>query len=247
MAYSGRLIPHLVSPLFGASFEKKIRNLFTGSILAFWPLTEGSGATAFDISGNGYNAAYTGVTLADATGPRSKLVPFFDGANDYCTLYSTYLRDAFAAAGMRQTGSLLLWVKAYNAGVWTDATNRNLFRFIFSSQNIAIYKTTANNQISYYFAGSTASKSIYYAGSPTAWFQTGLTWSSVADELKAYYNGAQTGATTSGFGAISVAMSSAMLGAYGAASAVWNGWLGYALMLTRVATATEMAKAYSLV
>ena len=155
MAHSSSLKPYLQVPLFGKkTIAKKLISLFgASSVVALWPLNETSGSTAYDVSGNGRNGAYTGVTLADAAGPKGGSAPLFDGANDYVNLYSTSLRDAFNGA----EGSFLLWYKLYNSGVWTDGAGRYFYNFAADGSNyIRLSKTSATGQVDVrYNAGGT--------------------------------------------------------------------------------------------
>jgi hypothetical protein len=44
--------------LSNLEYYQKIKQLFGSSIIAHWPMWEGSGSVAYDISGNGRNGAH---------------------------------------------------------------------------------------------------------------------------------------------------------------------------------------------
>ena len=100
--------------LAGGGYSDKVLGY---SPIAYWPLWEASGATAEDISGNGFDGAYTGVTLGQEGIGDGNTCPLFDGANDYVDIYSA----GFAGALMRLRVPLTGWMKVFNAGVWTDS------------------------------------------------------------------------------------------------------------------------------
>ncbi|MBL8130289.1 MAG: hypothetical protein JNL42_00400 [Anaerolineae bacterium] len=158
------------------------------SPLAYWKLDELSGSAAADSSGNGYNAAYGGVTLNGATGPDGKAAPSFDGTNDFINLYSA----GYSAAFPWVRGTVMFWFKAASAGVWTDSTLRylGLYRLNGSSNQIAIYKlTTANTIRTIYEATGSGTKFRDVGVSSTGWVHYAFTWDADTDAGVPYFNG----------------------------------------------------------
>jgi hypothetical protein len=109
-----------------------------GGLVAYWPLDEGTGATAADLTGNGHTGTVDGAawTNGQAGGALS-----FDGVNDrMTTLESSLLRlpgDMAVSFWMKRTGQASDWVRLVgksgtcvrNYGVWVEpGTGRLLFQ-----------------------------------------------------------------------------------------------------------------------
>jgi hypothetical protein len=230
------------------TYARKIKRLFGSSLIAYWPLNETSGTVAYDVSGNARNGAYTGVDLANAAAPAKigGMAPYFDGTNDYCNIYSASLASAFSGAA----GSLFIWAKIFNAGIWTDASYDDFFRIAADANNeILLRKTNANNALYTRYNANGTTKSVTRTNTTTIdWFLFGFTWSKAADQMIAYYNGAQTGATQTGLDtwAGAPAAATCVIGAYVLTPAnPWNGWLNQAIILNRIATPAEVLAMYN--
>lgn len=134
----------------------------------------------------------------------------FPGATgDYIDVYTA----SFAGRLNQATGSAMAWVK-FNT--WNDSLAGYVFQFYNgASEVIRIYKDAADAIIFQRIANS-ASKSVTLSaathGRPTDWVLLSLTWDTGADELKAYYNGAQTGSTQTGLSASASAIATAVIG-----------------------------------
>src|SRR3990172_5406390 len=112
-------------------YVRKIKDVFGNSRIAIYPLSEASGDVAYDISGNGYNGAYTAVTLEAAGVGDGNTSASFDGSTSYCNISSASLGASFSGT----EGTAIGWVKASGAAVWTDATNDYYFRLQASANN----------------------------------------------------------------------------------------------------------------
>jgi hypothetical protein len=212
------------------------------SPIAFWPFGEASGTTANDISGNGYNGTYAGVDLAQS-GQGGQTSVLFGGSGDSCNVYSAGLAGAFSAAA----GSIALWCKVYEAAVWTDTAYRNLATFyVDANNNIQIYKGSTNNRLSWnHSAGGTGLTRNKNDASSTDWMHLAITWSVAADQVIAYYNGAQYSTTATGLGTWAGALSNnnTAIGAFRVTTAlqVWNGYAQYPALWNRALTPLEVA------
>lgn len=241
-----RLLPHLALPALGKPYHQKLLSLFAGNIIAFYPLFETSGSLAVDLSGSNRHGAYSGVSLAHTQGPRGRAAGLWDGVNDYCDIYSASLNAAFNG----NEGSLLLWLRVSNAGVWSDVTLRRVVMLYSNGTNyIILAKTTTNNMLQFSHAGSGAGKNAAYNGMAgnTNWFHAACTWSLSNNRIRLYLNGSQVASQT-GIGAWSGNLSSAqtLIGATDKTpNHVWNGWIGYVLLLNREAFPAEVAAACS--
>ena len=155
---------------------------------AYWPLTETSGVVADNAEGTAaLDGAYTGVTLNATTGPDGSPAGSWDGVNDLVDVYSPELSSLFDGA----EGSVSVWAKVASAGVWTDATIRNVITFYNDGNNfIYVSKTNTDNTLQF-FRKAGGGNNVYSVGSQTTtdWVQLGITWSEAANETKAYIGG----------------------------------------------------------
>jgi hypothetical protein len=201
----------------------------TANLIGFWRLNETSGATAVDSSPEANNGAYTGVDLANAAGPDGVLVPFFDGTNDYVNLYSAAFNTDFALAGAE--GTLAIWIKVNAAAVWSDATFRNVVYIANGgtiTNGVEILKSSAANTVVVAREGADVREQVSITLSATGWTHLALTWSEAADQMIAYLNGSQTGATQTTLGAYTGNLGSTTtnIGAkVTTPTNPWHGWL----------------------
>lgn len=221
-----------------------IKNLFGSSIISYLKLDEITGTVADDFSENNRVGSYGSVSLAsNALNTKiSKFAPFFDG-NAHVNWFSDSLSTAFNPAA----GSVILWVKMFNAGVWTDATTRLLITLRASaSDRVYIAKDTTDNQISFVYQAGGVNSSISDSslGGVDDWFMLGFTWDTVADEVKAYLDGFQIGSTMTSLGVWtgSIVSGFANIGANSSTSPSFYGWLAHSILLNRAATPEEMGK-----
>ena len=224
----------------GGSYASRIKSLFGSSLIGYWKMDETSGETAVDSSPQGNNGAYTGVTLANTAMPAAigGSAPYFDGANDSLNVQSA----GFASDFIGTTGSVILFAKMFNAGVWTDGTLRVLFTFLANNSNyVQIYKDSSSNQLNFrYKAGNINEDVAHGSFSPTTWFVPAITWDKTADGMKAYINGSQVGTTQTIAGTFTGSLTSSVLGANSTTpDYVTNGWVGHAMVLNRAATPAE--------
>lgn len=221
----------------------KLLALFGSSVVAYWPMSEPSGTVALDASGNGRNGAYTGVTLGASGIGDGRTATSFDGSTSFVNVHSASLAAAFNGSA----GTLMVWAKVSGAGVWTDGVARRPVYISDAGGNdrVILLKESVNNAFTWYRQGTGTADSVSKLSfSPTTWQHYALTWSESADELKAYLNGVQEGATQSTLGVFADAITVAIVGASSTVPAsVWSGSLAHAVILNRVATPAELALA----
>ena len=209
---------------------------------AYWPLSETSGAVANDISGNGYHGAYTGVDLAQPGIGDGRTAPYFDGANDYTNVYSAGLAAAFNGA----EGTLLVWARVADAGVWTDGASRYMMNlYVNASNRIHIVKSSSNNLVAMLYRANGTSQQHSFSAFTLSWLALALTWSAADDEVCGYANGVAAGVPLSGLGAWAgvLSASTTVIGAYSTTpTGVYLGWLGHAALWNRALTPTEVAE-----
>ena len=157
--------------------------------IAYWPLNEASGGVANDLIGNGFNGAYTGVTLGQPGIGDGNSCPYFDGANDYCNFYSSLYASAFNTAN----GSYSAWVKVYNSSIWTDGNNHQIISSGFWSgdyEEIILRKHSDNNKFLVgYFVPPSYAASENTAMTETGWFHAGARWNQTTNEVGLFING----------------------------------------------------------
>jgi len=228
--------------LSNLEYYLKIKQLFGSSIIAHWPLWEPGGSVAYDISGNRRNGAATGIDWGYPGIGDGHTTPYFDGATDYVNVYSASLAAAFNGS----EGTVLIWPKVFNAGVWTDTFHHYICYFIVDANNyIKVMKYNTDTLLWVYVAGGVY-KDVALAVTPTVFMCLGMTWNKANDRFRAFYNGLQTGVDKTGLGTWAGILSAnqALLGAYNVTPAlVWYGYLADGVLLNREATPAEMLKA----
>lgn len=212
--------------------------------VGFWPLSESSGTSAADISGNGFNGTYNAnVTLNAITFPDGSPAPLFDATTDLVALPSVLLDAPFSGAA----GTLAVWLKVRAASVWTDGVSRSPLSFgVDASNRIFFNKPTNNNRFDmFYIAGGTSEQSANTSFSPLRWFHTVITWDSAVDQVKFYIDGAQVGVTATGLGVFAGTLANGFtaIGNFTQSGGAffWDGYAKYAVAWNRALTAAEVA------
>lgn len=214
------------------------------SPIAYWPLWETTGTTAVCQVNTAQSGTYARDVSTMGTGTGigdGNTAPLFDGTNDFLNAYTATFAGAYSGAA----GSLIIWAKVFNVGVWTDGNTRNILSFQVDNDNMLIVRKNAgNNQVYWrYEAGTTQENTTKTGVSTTDWVCYGLTWSKAAEEVKAYYNGAQEGATLTALGtwagtfsSTKTVIASSTLGPW----EPWNAWLAHCAFWTTALTAPQM-------
>lgn len=116
----------------------------------------------------------------------------FDGTNDFIDLNASTLN-------FNQTsGTIMAWFKFDDVASWSDGLTRNLFQFRGGSGNaVTLYKSNTDEMVWRYVADSVADETTLAVGSrtDTDWHHIAMTWSVADQEMKAYWDGVQTGST----------------------------------------------------
>lgn len=122
----------------------------------------------------------------------------FDGTDDYVDIYSTDLNSVFNP----DEGTLIAWAKVSGSGVWTDGEYRWIVNLYADADNrYRIYKHIDNNRLNFNLSAGGDNAVVYDDSvTNTDWIMVAMTWNKSADEMKAFINGSQTGATQTGLG-----------------------------------------------
>ena len=223
-----------------SDYAARVLSIERDSLIGFWPQDELAGAISYDASPEQNNGAYTGVTLGQPGIGDGRTVPFFDGATSFNNIYSAGLNADFDGT----EGTLLIWGRVTNAGVWTDGISRRLLTIEVDANNyIIIDKGGANSIRGIYRAGGTTETATQAGITTLDYFSFAMSWSVIADEVRYYYNGAwfETD-TVLGAWVGPILANRAIIGAANIAPAFpWDGWLGPALLNTAVLTDAQIA------
>lgn len=176
------------------------RRVLATDPIAYWILGEAAGATAVDqIDSPAQDGTHTAVTLGQPGIGDGNTCPLYDGAASFTDVYSA----AFAGVFDGDEGTIAMWARVANAGVWSDATARLALNFFAlpSGDYIQFSKSAAANTFTMQrFAGG-AADTVTVATTETDWVHFVFTWSRVADEVRGYVNGALHGAPVAGIAA----------------------------------------------
>lgn len=220
-------------------YRDRVLQTQPASLLAYWLLGEASGTTITDRSGNGRTGTYTGVDLGQAGIGDGGTTPFFDGVNDYGNVQGASLAAAFNGAA----GTIAVWVNAQT--FWADSVARRIWQLQADASNsVILLKTSTNNLQWFYTAGGTA-KSVTLSGAAflDRFYHFALTWDKAADQMKAYIDGIQTGATQTGLGTWAGTPTLNILGASSTVPAgPWKGKLAHAAVWSVAHTPAEIAR-----
>lgn len=205
--------------------------------IAYWPLNEASGLVANCLVNPLQNGVYTGVTLGQPGIGDGNTCPLFDGANDYVNVMTA----TFAAALNGSEGTVSTWLRAFNAGVWTDGSARKAFRFRVDGANYIFMQRGAGNNIfrSDYSAGGTADN-VNDSLSTTDWFHSALTWSATNNEIELFTGGISQGVSL-GLGVWAGPIILALIGASFITGEVWHGWEQHFAVFGSVLTQPQIA------
>lgn len=220
-------------------YQNRIKALFGSSLIGYWPLNDTSGLVAVDASGNGRDGSYTGPTLGQTGIGDGGLSPSFDGVNDYGTIYSNSLRDAFSV----DEGTIFGWAKMVDATPWTDGGNRFFTQLGNSglTRPFSIGKHSSNYGLQFRGAGKSLSYPGYYF---LNWCFYALTWSVSNNRVRCYVKGILVASDT-GIVAGGVVLNQGYVGAATAGAWFHKGNAAHVGILNREATADEVYGAYA--
>ena len=166
----------------------------------------------------------------------------FNGTSEYINIYS--IEPDFNESA----GSVIVYGKVDNVGVWSDGTERALALLYADGNNwVGLHKITTGSLRWVYKAGGIV-KQITKTVTTTGYFHIAITWDSASDEVIAYYNGSQEGSIQTGLGTWvgSLNASITVLGANNvSAGNPWHGLEDLARVYNRVLTPTEISEHYN--
>ena len=219
------------------AYWRTVRALFGSSLIGYWPLTETSGTTAWDASGNGFNGTYHGPTLAQYPAPGGR-APYFDGVNDYINVTNAGFFSAFNA----DEGSLLILFQRKS----TKAGYNTVLRLTSPSYttDFWVYMVDTGWNIRRNAGGVNQTRTISGAAPLGSWVHAAATWSVSASQMRVFINGVE-GTPLSGLGASAEACNVMTLG-MSVSTYFFEGYLAHFILLNRAAAPEEIRKVYRL-
>lgn len=230
----------------GTSLADYINAIKSLSPIGYWPMSESSGTTSFDASGNSRNGTYSGVILGSTGIGDGNTAPLWPGTTAYNNIYSVSLRDVFDGS----KGSISLFVSASGPSVWTDGSTRLFVGLRVDAQNyVQIYKSSTNHVLYEYRANNTPSQ--FGSANPGythlipgdgEWHHFGITWDKAQDRVRAYWHGSQAGPDLTGLGvwAGSITSTQSVIGALTTALFPWSGRLAHVAIFNYELTSSQM-------
>lgn len=172
-------------------YWERVRDAEPGHLVGLWRMNESTGTTVIDSSGNGFDGAYAGVTLAGTTGPDGEAAALLDGVNDYASLHGAGL---IAALGTFTDFTLMMWLRVPDGSYWTDGDARYIALLWGGDANnyMAFYKTTNDNELRFfYLADGGVFFDVTIPVDLTGWFCVAVKLGADGLGLKAFLNGVQ--------------------------------------------------------
>jgi hypothetical protein len=230
------------------SYWEDVKAIRLANLIAYWRLNESGGTAVEDSGNNNYDAVANGVTWGQTGIGDGDTAPLF-GTGDYVNVYSAGLSGAFNGAA----GTLMCWLQVSSAGVWSDGAYRYMVELYSNSSNeIYIHKMAITNMVAFYYKAGGASNTIanFITTPDAAWHCVALTWDKAANQVKAFWDGAQFGTTQTGLGTWSGSGFSSSKCTVGADNTsghnVWNGCLAHVVLWNAALTPAEIESLASL-
>jgi hypothetical protein len=232
------------SPLRGIQAARRRQDLLYGggaatyadkvlgySPIAYWPLWEASGTAAVCQVNSAQNGTYSSDVAGWPPGTGigdGNTAPFFDGTNDYVNIWSTVFRDAFDG----NAGTLMVWGRVANVGVWTDGALRMSMILQADGNNfIQPSKNSTNNQFRFRnsFGGAFAAQLHNTTNTGFVCYHESWSWGGANTQIECYAAGANVGTLNPvGQWAGNLANTSTVIGAGSTTPTLqWHGWIGH--------------------
>lgn len=233
----------VIQPAAGAlTYQDKVLGY---NPIAYWMLAEAAGTTAVDqVNSPAQDGTYgrdvavmgTGAGIGDGN-----TAPFFDGVQDYCDVFSAALAAAFG----QNTGTIMVWARVANAGVWTDGAWRMTFS-VSGAGGFYLYdwgRPNVNNNLRRLYTPGGGGVNDPAYGGVLVWMCLLCTWDVVGGQYRAYIDGVEYLPVIGVIGAIG-AVDAAVLGAWCEAAYPnnpWHGWLAHAALWDVILTGPQIA------
>lgn len=215
--------------------------------IAYWPLNERAGSTAFDLVDSAQNGSYGGaIVLANTVGPDGvNDAPLFPGGVTPVNIYSAALAGVFNG----DEGSISVWFKVEDAGVWLDGVRNTVIALGADTSNeIDIEQTAADNQLIMRRVGGGLTDSVtQVVGPQVGWIHIVITWSVSADSMSYYVNNSGLFFGGAGLSSFVGALNSnrcAVGGYFGTGARNFEGWIAHAALFDFALSSDEVSSLY---
>jgi len=203
---------------------------------------ESAGLTAVDeVNSPSWAGTYNGgITLGQTGIGDGSTCPLFDGVDGYVNVFSAALQGAFNGA----EGSVMAYARMSGAGVWTDGITRVIVHCQADGYNyVNILKlNTPNNTLRWRYVANDVVEAVTLVTTSAEWMCVALTWSKAAEEVKAYYNGVQTGVTQVALGVWAGNIATALIGSFNVTPLLlWSGREAHVALWDRVLSPSEVS------
>lgn len=190
---------------------------------AYWKLNEAAGASVAVCSvDSGQNGTPANVTFGSTTSPDGGNAPLFNGTSSSINIDTATLISNFDGT----EGTVISFIKVFNAGVWEDTTERQILSLKVDNENKLRYqRDDTNNRISLnYEANNEGDSHNYDALSSTSWIHLAITWSDSGNAVVYYRDGANKVTDTNSQTWVG-ALDTAFIGMREADSRYWYGYI----------------------
>jgi hypothetical protein len=221
----------VLSAVAGDAYAKRV--LATANLFAYWPMSEGSGATVNDEGPNGFDGTYSGPLLGQAGIGDGRTCPWFDGSNDECNVFSAGLASAWNWSAF----TIGFWVKMNSAAAWTDGVNRRWVAMGGGTNFLWLRKAFQNNLINIWLRLNGSDKAVNKAASYSDWFHFGITVQAGGTSYY-YLNGSATSLWAPTPAPSADALASWTLSA---SAETQHGWLAHVAVWNTALSAAQMA------
>jgi hypothetical protein len=220
-------------------YYQKVLSTRRDKLIAYYPLWEASGTVVTDISGNGFNGSHTAVALGQPGIGDAKTAAAYNGSTTCTSIQSAGLAAAFNGV----TGTVLLWAKVGNVGVWSDGIYRRLFQVTVDANNsLSILRNGAvDGRVYAEFKGSNVAKnSGLTLASPLNWLALVMTWGDPAGTVRFFVNNS-AGTPGVGYGAWAGSPTAMVIGAQNTVPDYeWVGSLAHCAMWSVALSSAEI-------
>ena len=227
-------------------YVAKVLSIQPTYLVGYWPLMDTSGTVAKDYGPLSGDGTYSGPALA--TMPLSDhllagFAPLFDGINDRVSLPKDVVQLAFDG----RYGTISVWFKVANSGVWSDGVQR-FIAFVYSDTTSAylVIKKWSDNSI------QVARNSDIVSGCGHAFNTTSLDWINVTfrwnednDTYTAFLNGSPSSGTCGGTWPNPRLYSYVGIGGT-SSSDYWSGYIAHVAIWRTELTDDEVASLYDI-
>jgi hypothetical protein len=228
----------LSAPL-GDVYAQLVLGTAPANLIAYWPLSDASGTTVADLSGNGRTGTYAGgPTLGQPGIGDGRTCAYFAGDDERADVFSASLAAAFSFTEF----SASLWCRMYASSVWTDGSARKAL-LIQSNGNPDFFlmrKSSTNNKLGFWLRMNSNDYSTEVSVGESLgaeWFHIGFT-SLAGGNAYRYINGVEATHRSAVAAANGAARTVATISEFGE---TWYGCIAHVALWSKQLTAVQMA------